>query len=652
MTKMSTLDSDDIFLIETLHKNNKTVQEIMKRLGHDERTVRVALGLETLPPALEKLELDKIAGQFRRAKDYRKASFWFLQYKLYVLGMDNDYLKYDAALKRAEDTWPGWGGFIQDEYGSKNLAGHSINDIWENVEKQWGNLRHKYQQNPEEDMTFESLIGQKGGKTISIDVEEHHMTAVCKIQFTSKSKEPGSGCLVDINGTLGIITTNELLNSAEQCQKAQAIFETLDGTEINLTLNPNIIFMTNQNLQATFVACDFDKENEEHNEIVPLTKLGDVKEECPVYSYFHLNGNEKVAIQQKVKKVVSSNIGFDGVLKKGACGAPLYCEDSLVAVNHGKKETGGYNSASGILAIEKWITETGIQSASVTDVVVVTYRDGEKVKVQWEDYNWYDSVIKYKTETGYKITYSGFNEDGDVPVERIQKIAGSVPPELPPEDSKTDETTLDEMDKDIIKSLMEKDKTAEEIITKVNADVTVVRKFIADVKFAEVVALLKMDNCEKYAEQFRDQGYDSLTVIYGWPAKTEIIQEKLKAAGCRHGAIMKIQKRIFNSRVYYNPSPGNKISSNISHGSKRGSVRLRIINVNPTAMPDEFKPAGPQRNLTEEFRRSDGSSSIRYAGSQLMADNIPPQLTRGVDCHFYLESSSQNRFFKMTVQWG
>lgn len=651
------LDDDDRFLIRRLFRKKTSIAAIAKKLGHNEDAINLCV------QEFEKKGRDK----YSTKKDYQESSFWYYQHKVFLLD-GAPYARYNMALKQCEINYPAFGAFLE---GERKIGAIKEESTWDEVQSLWDDKYEQYQDDDDNNVSFESMCGKTGGKTITVDVEELHMNAVCKIHFKD-GNDTGCGSLIDIDGHIGVMTHHKVISTADRCKQAELIFETTERDYESIKLLPHKYFLTNEKLCTTFVACNYDPK--EHEEIEPLKKLGEVEKDCPIYSYFHLEGQQKVSIQNKVQNISSENILYDGTPGKGICGAPLYCEDKLVGINHGDNETSSdFNTASGIRAISGWIQKNMVNS----------YLVGEKVMATWTDGFEYNAEIIRSTEAGYLVLYTDFDTKEDLAIGKIRKLEGAqrslksleiqkiTVTKTPTSTTTTTTTTItttnesstadmDDDDMEMIMLLHQKGTAVSKIAKKLNHSEEAVQRAIEntqkkltnqnvnptqsqnfdEAKFRILVQWLKDMNCDKYQNQFKKLGFITVEIMMAaFVADKVDFQDKLEKGGIKHGSVMKILRRLSSMKAY-------------ASNTKQKSSTSRIQTITNTPMAEDWEPEGDDErlNLTDELKKPDGKASINYASTRIRDGYIPHSIEPGTP-HFYMFSTRYGRFFKIILTW-
>lgn len=638
---ISGIDADDRFLIRNLASKKKTLSAIAKKLNHSEKVIEAVIKYyETKGHVCMK------------DGDFWQASFWFSQHKALVLN-NEAYIKFDLAIKKCYDDYPFFEYFLDGERKQQTITDltewEEVTDLWKKKFADYSDAANLFQK--------EARCGKKGGIAIGIEVEELHVNATCKIQ-SHDGTTSGTGALVDMGGCLGILTHHNVLKDESECDNSVAIFELITGETVTVKLVPRKRFLTARKIGATFVGCD-----DEIGAIKPLTTLGTVEKACPIYSYFHLNGNQKVQIQQRVTDVKDDDVSYDGdVAGKCSIGSPMFCEDKLVGLNSGSQDDNRQNLCKSIKVIGQWIENSMTTSFAV----------GEEVMACWtQDDNWYNARIEYPTDDGYMVNYYQFdNTKEPLDVKRIKKTGEGGPigklhfeqcvadndevttTATTTTSSTSFETTtfqFDNDDKDLINNLHNLGRTPKEIAKKLSHDVDQVAAYINSLstgggsddfdpeEFAKVEKWLDNMRATKYKDKFKELGYDRMSKILAW--KDDEIKEKLKPVGCKPGSETRILNQLSAMQSYQNVIP-----------DKASSAKVHSVQNKP--MSEDWKPGNNDQDLTEEFRKPDGSSSVGYTCNKIRGGYIPKGMKKGTNCTFYINSTRHRRYFKLQVTWN
>jgi len=139
-----------------------------------------------------------------------------------------------------------------------------------------------------------------------------------------------------------------------------------------------------------------------------------------------------------------------------------------------------------------------------------------------------------------------------------------------------------------------------------------------------------------------------MDIILNW--EEDEIKEKLKPVGCKPGSETRILNTICATKSYRNTIPEDVRTLFPSRSTT--NKKKKSITVNNKPMPEKWKPSETDKDLTEEFRKPDNSSSIRYTCTQIRKGHIPSCTTKGVNTSFYVNSSRYKRYFRITVTWN
>jgi len=619
------VDDADKVIINSLLKKNMTIPDIAKKLDVSEEIIKAFLeGFESK------------ANERFRSKKYPEASFYHFQHKTHNLNGEC-YAKFDVTLRRCGDEWRGFDEFLitADKKGDIKVS-----TKWEEVLDLW----NKYKETM---LIPECLVGNK---YFSVEDEEHLMDAVCKIKFNDDS-EPGSGCLLKIECVVGILTSSKVLPTPRHCESAEATFEKLDGNTVNIKFKPKEFFFSDPKICYTFVACD--DLNARKCGIVPLENFGDVSVGKTITTYFHLRGKQKVQMQKNITKAESHSIYYDGNFGRGSCGCPTYSKDKIIGLNLQKSATN--QGAINIHSIAKWVKEKLAQSETI-------FTHGEEVKAMWTDNFWYLAKIEGKTEIGYQVIYSGFNEYADLTIDKIKKKAATVTTTTVTTTTVTTTTvttttvttvttttTIDQDDQEMIFALLEKKTPIEIISKKLNLSSAVIKQLVNSEKndsipkesvytekMEKVHQWLKGLGLEAYTKQFEEHNYDDMSGII--ILKPKEVDEMFKKVECKDGACVKIQNSLLKAKKAYNMEIGNNIS------------------VENDVMPKGWTPQKNQlghKDYTPEFKKKDGTCSIRGMCNRIKHRQAPDKAyPNNSPAEFYVKSTRFNQYFKIVVKWN
>ena len=97
----------------------------------------------------------------------------------------------------------------------------------------------------------EMSLGNSGGGEVPTNVAHRNEMATCKIKTLTGS---GTGTLIKINDMFCVLTNNHVLPAEETANGSKAHFEDLQGIQTNVQICPDQFFVTDEELDFTFVA--------------------------------------------------------------------------------------------------------------------------------------------------------------------------------------------------------------------------------------------------------------------------------------------------------------------------------------------------------------------------------------------------------------
>jgi len=517
----------------------------------------------------------------------------------------------------------------------KKLKDHGT----EEEEKNCSSSESSLEQDEKDTVIFkpEAKFGLKGADCISMKCEALQQNAICKIHSGNKSNWSCSGFLVDLKGRVGVLLSQHVLPTENDCANAQAVFEK-DGVEHSVQLTPDIYYWTNEQLDATFVSCDHEKLFKNGIRAVEHTMFDNVEVGSPLSMYYFTHGLDKGQLTFKAAIKKNYCFGYKGTkTPKNTYGSALFCGNKLVGVHHGEIRTlkngsckSLFNEAISIKAIEKWIGKERVKSFSPGEVVLAQWTDGHK----------YNAKILCKTELGYRVNYYEFgpDEEEDLAISNIHKIAMTETPydmRIEQEDdleveskkeSKPDLSQLDQDDIDMINGLLENSTSADVIAMKLHKPVKLIQAFVDSLATtSDVKDWLEKLGIGKYTDKFISQGYKSLEMIKSLNANQR--KEMITSIGLKPGSAIKIKNSLDDMAEKATP--------------------VCLESITNTPMSSGWVPDGNgEKNLTTEFQRKNGTCSVRETCETIKRDykngGSLPEI-------FYVKSTTHKLFFKIHV---
>lgn len=204
---------------------------------------------------------------------------------------------------------------------------------------------------------------------------------------------------------------------------------------------------------------------------------------------------------------------------------------------------------------------------------------------------------------------------------------------------------FDEDDTVIIDALIQKGRTAKEISKKLKVDEKQVQEYMnkrdfSEESFEQLCQWLEKMTLGKYKDVFRGLGYDSMKKLMA--LEKSDLQKTLLSANVKSGSVYKLMSAVAAYKVY-SDQPGVPAEEVYSVAE--------IINI---PKPIDWSPSENDLNLTEEFKKSDGTSSISHTVKTILDGYIPKNVIvkgKKEEFEFYCKSTNHNRYFSITVKW-
>merc|ERR1712130_164744 len=267
-------------------------------------------------------------------------------------------------------------------------------------------------------------------------------------------------------------------------------------------------------------------------------------------------------------------------------GTPLFCTQKLIGIVTEKADA--YLYAKSIKPIAEKLR--------------LMFVPEEKVKAEWTDGFEYNAVVKCKVDDKkYEIHYYEFGEE-----------------------------TL-EQDCSTLKKLAEYDE-----IPKIEGKVAPTKD---DSEWNEVVEWLNTMKCEKYIDEFKEKGYDSMEKIKSSRGKE--MTENLELVGMKAGSIARLTNNLTTTKSYL-------MTDEIKNLPQTYNNFIPLIKNDP--MPENWKPTTTDRDLTEELSIA-GNCSVGSNCTKIKQGEFPKECIPGEKFKFYLLSSRHQRYFVITITW-
>jgi len=225
-----------------------------------------------------------------------------------------------------------------------------------------------------------------------------------------------SGFLAQYHGHKFIITTD----SIKERQEYVAWFDT-ENKQFSVNLKKNPQHLPDLNLYIL----EYEADDKLQNLIFFNIELsGELKKDDAVVVFQRPNPSVKQVISPvhqsvgSIKKIVGNHIFYNAAVGECSEGSLVLSADwNPLAVHFNfENEASSLGRGVKISAITDWLTNPcNIHKFSL-------FSADESIMAKWSDNFWYDAKIQHKTEKGYRVHYSEFNETNDQDITTLRHL--------------------------------------------------------------------------------------------------------------------------------------------------------------------------------------------------------------------------------------
>jgi len=542
-------------------------------------------------------------------------AFWYLQHKTWVLDR-KDLAVYNNVCKKIKKEYPFFIRWLEEQYEQKTNKSTTWviteDSTWDTVKEKYFFAASDFSDEAQTDQ-LEAILKVPGGGYVDVDDEEVLMSSVCRISLEGKQCD---GVFVNLFGHLGILASTKLLKSKEDCQNAKVFFESQDDTFENISLNPEVHYFVNDELDIIFVGSKFDKvtplrfkNNYYKNKKCELQKNKEVS--CVIY-YFAKK--EKLQLACKITKKVESKLTLSK--KTPSSGCPLFVEDTFA----GFLRTDKLDQANDFKPCYIWLYS---KFAKV----------GDEVKAKWVDNYYYPASVLEQTQKGFKVHFYEYGEGDENKIE-VDENSIQPPETKEKEGSESNQTKENENSTQPASSGYKSNNISDE--KESSTQPTSGESELSD----KMIKWLEQHKFEKKMQFFKNDDLNTQQKLVTLKNKDQL-RDKLKEHNFNHGLMLKVEK-VITALVAYDRVE----ESNFSQAETK-----EIKEILNTPMDDTFKPdkSKNELDLNEQFKDSNGNISIRSSLQNIIEGKFYPKGVTSKQPYFYLRSTKHKRYFKIEL---
>jgi hypothetical protein len=176
-----------------------------------------------------------------------------------------------------------------------------------------------------------ALHMDNGGAELSVRQRLRLQEAVCKVELLGGSC--GSGSLVDVNGTLCVLTNNHVLGTAQDAKHAHALFVDRDDERAKVSFTDEL-FLTDVHLDFTFASIDKPPVCGSRKIVPVALSSGSAHTGDSVYVVQYPRGGEKKDAIQRVSGVDGDFVQYLCDTDYGSSGSPVFKMEEVIALHH------------------------------------------------------------------------------------------------------------------------------------------------------------------------------------------------------------------------------------------------------------------------------------------------------------------------------